>query len=88
MHKAVELQERLLQSLWSLLDAGGILLYATCSVLKDENCRQIEQFVARRSDAELTPIDADWGRPLEYGRQILPGEQDMDGFYYARLRKV
>ena len=88
MLKAVELQERLLQRLWPLLDAGGILLYATCSVLKNENCRQIEQFVARRSDADLMAIDADWGHPLEYGRQILPGEQDMDGFYYARLRKV
>jgi 16S rRNA (cytosine967-C5)-methyltransferase len=86
--KAIELQERLLQRLWPLLDAGGILLYATCSVLKDENCRQIEQFVGHRSDADLMAIDADWGHPLEYGRQILPGEQDMDGFFYARLRKV
>jgi 16S rRNA (cytosine967-C5)-methyltransferase len=86
--KAAALQERLLQRLWPLLDAGGILLYATCSVLKDENSRQIERFVASHSDADLMAIDADWGHALECGRQILPGECDMDGFYYARLRKA
>jgi 16S rRNA (cytosine967-C5)-methyltransferase len=86
--RAAALQERLLQRLWPLLDAGGILLYATCSVLKDENCRQIQRFVAHRPDAEVTSPDVEWGNPLEYGRQILPGERDMDGFYYARLRKA
>lgn len=85
---AVALQARLLEQLWPVLDLGGILLYATCSVLRDENNRQIEQFVANHPDAELSPFDADWGRPVDPGRQILPGEQDMDGFYYARLRKV
>ena len=84
---AVELQGRLLRRLWPLLETGGILLYATCSVLKDENSRQIGQFIAHHPDAELTPLDADWGHPLGHGRQILPGERDMDGFFYARLRK-
>jgi 16S rRNA (cytosine967-C5)-methyltransferase len=34
------------------------------------------------------PLHADWGHSLDHGRQILPGERDMDGFYYARLRKA
>ena len=84
---AVALQARLLQQLWPLLDVGGILLYATCSVLKDENNRQIENFLANHPDAELSSLGAEWGRAGDPGRQILPGQQDMDGFYYARLHK-
>jgi len=86
--EAVALQATLLQRLWPLLDAGGILLYATCSVLRDENNRQIERFAASQPDAQVIVIDASWGRPVGPGRQILPGEGDMDGFYYARLRKA
>ena len=76
---AAKLQARLLQRLWPLLEAGGILLYATCSVLRVENSRQIQQFIELHPDAELLETDA--------GRQILPGEQEMDGFFYASLRK-
>jgi len=85
---AVLVQATLLERLWPLLEVGGILLYATCSILRDENSRQIERFAANHPDAELSIIDSDWGRPDDAGRQILPGERDMDGFYYARLRKV
>ncbi len=85
---AAALQAQLLQRLWPLLDVGGMLLYATCSVLNDENCRQIARFIANHPDARLSIIDAEWGHAVDPGRQILPGEEDMDGFYYARLRKV
>lgn len=85
---AVRLQTRLLERLWPRLEPGGILLYATCSVLGDENNRQIEQFVAQRADAEWTPLNVGWGRELGHARQILPGDRDMDGFFYARLRKT
>jgi 16S rRNA (cytosine967-C5)-methyltransferase len=84
---SVTLQSSLLDRLWPLLDTGGILLYATCSVLKDENDRQIKQFLERTSGAEILGFDGDWGRPVTTGRQILPGDFDMDGFFYARLRK-
>jgi 16S rRNA (cytosine967-C5)-methyltransferase len=81
------LQRRLLAQLWPLLDPGGILVYATCSVFRDENSHQIKHFLAGRPDAEDVPPEADWGRAEAHGRQILPGEDDMDGFYYAVLRK-
>ena len=84
---AAKIQARLLQTLWPLLEAGGILLYATCSVLRVENSRQIQQFIELHPDAELLETDARWGRKFDYGRQILPGEQEMDGFFYASLRK-
>jgi 16S rRNA (cytosine967-C5)-methyltransferase len=80
-------QARLLDALWPLLAAGGILVYATCSVLKRENEGQVAAFLERRPDARERPIEAEWGRPRPVGRQILPGEDGMDGFYYAVLTK-
>ncbi|MEM7252466.1 MAG: 16S rRNA (cytosine(967)-C(5))-methyltransferase RsmB [Pseudomonadota bacterium] len=80
-------QTVLLDTLWPLLAEGGWLLYATCSLLHAENTEQIVRFLARQPDAELLPIDANWGRKTEAGRQILPGDQGMDGFFYARLAK-
>lgn len=81
-------QARILQAAWQLLIPGGILLYATCSVLKAENEQQIAAFLAAHTDAEELPIDAHWGLPRPHGRQILTGERQMDGFYYAKLRKA
>jgi len=85
--EAVNLQSRLLETLWPLIKPGGILLYATCSVLSIENSKQIQRFIGRHPDAELSEINAAWGQNLDYGRQILPGELEMDGFFYARLQK-
>jgi 16S rRNA (cytosine967-C5)-methyltransferase len=80
-------QRRLLDALWPLLAQGGILLYATCSVLMAENQHNLAQFLAAHSDACEQPIGADWGHAQTPGRQLLPGENGMDGFYYARLMK-
>ncbi|RLA23660.1 MAG: 16S rRNA (cytosine(967)-C(5))-methyltransferase [Gammaproteobacteria bacterium] len=81
------LQQKILQAVWELLTPGGILLYATCSILKQENECQIERFLQQHSDAQELPIQADWGVKRSLGRQVLTGSQSMDGFYYARLQK-
>jgi len=67
---------------------GGKLLYATCSVLPEENAHRIDAFLGTHRDARLVPIEASWGRDTGAGRQILPGEDGMDGFFYALLRKA
>lgn len=82
------IQYKLLQQLWPLLKQGGMLLYATCSVLPEENQQQIGRFLTEQSDARLRPIEAEWGRVTPAGQQILPGEDNMDGFFYARLYKT
>jgi 16S rRNA (cytosine967-C5)-methyltransferase len=81
----VALQARLLDALWPLLAPGGRLLYATCSLLKDENARQVDAFLARTANAQALPLEPRFGRASGAGRQRLPGEQGMDGFYYALL---
>lgn len=81
------LQARLLDALWPLLRPDGVLLYVTCSILPDENARQIDAFLSRAADAQAEPLDERFGRVCGAGRQRLPGEDGMDGFFYARLRK-
>lgn len=78
-------QLAILQALWSLLKPGGILLYATCSILPDENDNVLQQFLAQQADANCIAINSNWGIAMEHGRQLLPGE--TDGFYYAKLVK-
>ncbi len=67
-------QLRLLRALWPLLERGGMLLYVTCSLLPEENAQVIDRIV---DEAGLRVLSQ---------RQILPGEADMDGFYYACLQ--
>ena len=81
------LQQNILRAIWPLLAPGGIMLYATCSILKQENEQQIEAFLKEYPDAVELPIDAGWGFAGSHGRQIMTGESSMDGFYYARIRK-
>jgi 16S rRNA (cytosine967-C5)-methyltransferase len=84
----VSAQDRLLQALWPLLVPGGMLLYSTCSVLFEENSGQVERFLKRQADAVELPIDTAWGRGCVHGRQIFPGDDEMDGFYFACLQKL
>lgn len=85
-------QSAMLHALWPLLVRGGRLLYATCSVLPRENTSIIGSFLTDHADAAVvrigaTRMGAAWGRPAGHGRQILPGDDAMDGFFYAALAK-
>lgn len=81
-------QAKMLDAMWSLLAPGGMLLYCTCSLLPEENEYQIQTFLNRTANAREKPIESDWGHVRRHGRQTLPGELEMDGFYYACLEKV
>lgn len=80
-------QRRLLDKLWAVVAPGGRLIYATCSIVKRENEAAIAEFLGRSADAVEVVIPADWGLQGTHGRQILPGQHDSDGFYYAILEK-
>ncbi|MEO6065569.1 MAG: 16S rRNA (cytosine(967)-C(5))-methyltransferase RsmB [Lysobacterales bacterium] len=86
---AIELQARLLDALWPLLAPGGRLVYATCSVLNDENAHQLAAFLARTPQAiARDAVPHVFGIASGVGRQNLPGQAGMDGFFYAVVERA
>jgi len=87
--KLTKKQNILLKTLWPLLKPGGRLVYATCSVLKEENERQINRFLQETPGANpQTEWPVLWGIYAGVGRQNLPATKMMDGFFYAILEKA
>lgn len=84
IEQLAQVQAQMLDKIWPLLKTGGTLLYATCSVLPEENAQQVAQFLARTQNAKLVPLHAD-DTPERPGWQLLPSTHD--GFYYAKLIK-
>jgi 16S rRNA (cytosine967-C5)-methyltransferase len=87
IHLVCQRQQALLQALWPLLKPGGIMLYATCSVLPQENEEQIKTFLAGQSDCRVLEANLNWSIPFHHGYQIFPGDDAMDGFFYSILAK-
>jgi len=82
------LQGRILDALWPLLAPGGLLVYASCSILHAENRDQARAFIARHADARPLETTLDEGVAADPGCQIIPGSLDRDGFYYMRLHRL
>ncbi len=80
-----QLQLQILQACWPLLAAGGTLLYATCSIFKEENQQVIAQFCAQAPEAEPVPLDGYGGVARDGGLQLIPDRDGGDGLFYARL---
>ena len=85
------LQADILHNLWPQLKVGGYLLYVTCSILKQENVEQMQDFMTHYSNVEAIEFsdDCSWGIEQAIGRQCLPIDSESgDGFYYALLQKT
>ena len=76
------LQAEILDAMWAQLRTGGTLIYATCSITPEENAHQIRAFLDRTPNASLQQDKE------SFGHQILPGQSQMDGFFYAVLHKA
>ena len=87
----VQLQSNLLDAVCPYVKKGGTLVYSTCSVLKDENVRQAEKFLARHPEFELLPlpetIPASVRQYETTGLQLLPQRDGIEGFYMCRMRR-
>ena len=88
IENCARMQKRLLQKGLKLLKKGGILLYSTCSVLKEENEEAVEY--ALSLGAKLVPVSPFGGIPLLPGRAgtvtVCPDEK-FEGFFLAMLQK-
>ena len=85
------LQADILHNLWPQLKVGGYLLYVTCSILKQENVEQMQDFMTYYNNVEAIEFndDCNWGIEQAIGRQCLPiDSMSGDGFYYALLQKT
>lgn len=71
-----ELQKQIIESSWSYVKQGGVLLYSTCTVNPSEN-EQMTAWIVENFPFEL-----------EQEKQFMPGEDETDGFYYAKLRRM
>ena len=78
-----QLQSEILDAIWPHLKPGGTLVYATCSILPEENSQQVAAFLKRTTDAQLSET----GTPENPGLQKLPGAEEGDGFFYAKMIK-
>lgn len=85
-----QLQRQILEALWARLKVGGTLLYATCSILKQENQQQLEAFLAQQPNAKAVAIFEQLQQPEngQLGQQFFPQQDGGDGFYYAKLTKI
>lgn len=83
-------QAAILDSAANLLKPGGRLVYATCSLLPEENQAIVAAFLARRSEFMLLPAGEALGKldaELQMGEylQLLPHRHNTDGFFAAVL---
>ena len=60
-----------------MVKKGGMLVYATCSILPSENKEQVDKFLANNSDYKLIN-----------DKQYYPSENGYDGFYMALIERI
>ncbi len=88
------LQREMLEGVAPHLKPGGILVYSTCTITREENLDQVNEFLARHPEFSLEdlspylPSGLDFQKTLSRGYiQLLPHRHGMDGFFIARFRK-
>lgn len=92
-----QLAGELLDAAADMVAPGGLLVFATCSLEREEGSEQVEGFLARHGDFARAPLTAAelFGQSTWIDAQgdlrtlpcYLPGQGGLDGFYAARLRK-
>jgi len=83
----LEIQKKLLVEVWKTLKPGGQLLYATCSLMPEENEQQMINFFNTHDDAHEIPLESEWGENVAHGKQLFPSINSHDGFYYCLMKK-
>lgn len=100
LRKTVFTQKELILKAFDLLKSGGIMVYSTCSVLPKENEEVVSYLISKRKDAKVVECDVDVGKPgfptfrgtfyhpsMILTRRVYPHVHNMDGFFYAKIKK-
>ena len=83
------LQEKILYNAARYVKKGGLLLYATCTLVQAENEGMVERFLQHHSEFTTEPLalPAIFPRNESGMLALVPGEYDTDGFFFCRLRR-
>ncbi len=88
----VALQSELLEAMARVVEPGGLLVYATCSLEPEENEGQVERFLARHRDFRREEPEPAWVREESTDERgdlrVLPWQWDTDGAFASRLRRL
>ncbi len=98
IERLASIQEKLLSHAGTMLGVGGLLIYCTCSLQKDEGERQIEHFLGSNPDFEriaITPQEVgNYNELINENGDIrampynLSEQGGLDGFFISRLTRV
>jgi 16S rRNA (cytosine967-C5)-methyltransferase len=92
--ETVELQQRILKSAARLVKPGGRLVYATCSILPEENIEQVKTFIVDHPDFRVEPLDEMWNKHTLQSEgvgsclQMTPYRDKTDGFFGAFIKRI
>jgi 16S rRNA (cytosine967-C5)-methyltransferase len=92
-------QDDVLKGAAALVKPGGRLIYATCSLLREENEARLDAFLVKHSDFQVTPIQTVWAETFagescpDMGEspylRLTPARHGTDGFFVGVLgRKI
>lgn len=94
LEEVCTVQQNILQSASRLVKVGGRLIYATCSIFKDENDRQIENFLKSNNHFKLVCAQKIWDKDSSADGDVVsyfcvnPHEDGVDGFFAAILERL
>lgn len=89
----IETQKKILKASSQYVKRGGVLVYSTCSILPEENEKQVEAFLFDHPEFKLD-TDAGWVPEALKDRftggmlSLLPDRDGVEGFFIARMRRV
>ena len=78
IEKVQAIQQDILQNYASMVKPGGLLVYATCSILSTENEMQVEKFLASENGKNFELVE---------DQKVLAQESGYDGFYIAKIKR-
>ena len=89
MKELPELQKKILQTQAAYVKPGGLLMYSTCTLVREENEAVVEWFLENNPDftLELLPLPDNFPPNTTGMLTLIPGEYDTDGFFISRLRR-
>ena len=95
----VQMQQKILTAAARLVRPGGRLIYATCSLIPDENEKQIENLLIKRNDYSIVSVKEIWSKldpkikkwhGMVNGKmmRLTPHQHGTDGFFISILERL